>query len=129
MIVREPAVGGLGVVASYLFSSYDLDLSITQARTVATSVLILVGLYLILVLEASGRTRSVAVSTLCASLLAAYGVVLAVPFGRDFFELALPGPAGWLIVVAGAALAVLGLRLVSDRFVPGGEAGRSGTAA
>jgi magnesium-transporting ATPase (P-type) len=118
---------GLGVVASYLFSSYALDLNLTQARTVATSVLILVGLYLILVLEASGRTRSFAVSTLCASLLAAYAVVLAVPFGRDFFELALPGPAGWLTAVAGATLAVLGLRLVGDRFVPGGEAGGSGT--
>ena len=118
---------GLGVVASYLFSSYVLDLSLTQARTVATSVLILVGLYLILVLEASGGKRSVAVSALCVSLLAAYGVVLALPFGREFFELALPGLEGWLAALSGAALAVLGLRLVGDRFVPGGEAEGSGT--
>ena len=118
---------GLGVVASYLFSSYVLDLSLTQARTVATSVLILVGLYLILVLEASGGKRSVAVSALCVSLLAAYGVVLALPFGREFFELALPGLEGWLAALSGAALAVLGLRLVGDRFAPGGEAEGSGT--
>ena len=118
---------GLGVVASYLFSSYALDLSLTQARTVATSVLILVGLYLILVLEASGGKRSVAVSALCVSLLAAYGVVLALPFGREFFELALPGLEGWLTALSGAALAVLGLRLVGGRFVPGGEAEGSGT--
>ena len=119
--VPAGTAAGLGVLSSYLFAFYVLDLGLVQARTVAVTVLILVGLYLILVLEASGRTRSAAVSILCFALLAAYAVVLAVPFGRDFFELALPGPEGWLTAVGGAGLAVLGLWLTDERFAPGGE--------
>jgi hypothetical protein len=88
---------------------------------VAVSVLILVGLYLILILEAAGRKRSAAVTKLCLALLGAYGVVLAFPFTREFFELALPGVAGWLTALGGASLAVLGLWLSDERFAPGGE--------
>jgi P-type E1-E2 ATPase len=112
---------GLGVLSSYLFSFYVLDLGLVEARTVAVSVLILVGLYLILVLEAAGRRRSAAVTTLCLALLGAYGVALALPFTREFFELALPGVTGWLTVLGGAGLAVLGLWLTDERFSPGGE--------
>ena len=119
--VPAGTAAGLGVLSSYLFSFYVLDLGLVEARTVAVSVLILVGLYLILVLEAAGRTRSAAVSMLCLALLGAYAVVLALPFTRDFFELALPGPVGWLTVVGGAGLAVLGLWLTDERFAPGGE--------
>jgi cation-transporting P-type ATPase E len=119
--VPAGTAAGLGVLSSYLFSFYVLDLGLVEARTVAVSVLILVGLYLILVLEAAGRARSAAVSVLCLALLGAYALVLAVPFGRDFFELALPGPEGWLTVLGGAGLAVLGLWLTDERFAPGGE--------
>ena len=56
------------------------DLTSSEARTVATTVLVLVGLYLIVVLEASSPLRGAAVTTLCATLLGAlYAVVLAVP--------------------------------------------------
>lgn len=44
-------LAGLGVVASYLFALHDLDFSVAQARTIATSVLVVVGLYLVLVLR------------------------------------------------------------------------------
>jgi magnesium-transporting ATPase (P-type) len=119
--VPAGTAAGLGVLSGYLFSFYVLDLGLAEARTVAVSVLILVGLYLILVLEAAGRKRSAAVSGLCLALLGAYGLVLALPFARDFFALALPGPAGWLTVLGGAGLAALGLWLTDERFAPGGD--------
>ena len=79
---RVPAgtAAGLGVLSSYLFALNVLDLPLESARTVATTVLVLVGLYLILVLEASGRMRGAAVSLLCLALLGGYALVLVVPF-------------------------------------------------
>jgi len=45
--------------------------------------------------------------------------VLIVPFGRRFYELAIPHPLAWLAAAAGAALAIGALILTDDRFVPG----------
>jgi magnesium-transporting ATPase (P-type) len=120
--VPAGTAAGLGVLFSYLFSFYVLDVGLVEARTVATAVLVLVGLYLILVLEASGRARSAAVATLCLVLLGAFALVLAVPFGREFFQLEVPGVGGWLTVAGGAGLAIAGLWLTDERFTPGGEA-------
>ncbi len=110
---------GLGVVSSYLFALNVINLSLTSARTVATTALIAVGLYLVLALEAAGRRRSAWVGALCAVLAALYGLVLAFPSSRDFFALATPSPAILATAAAGAALAVLGLWLTDERFVPG----------
>ncbi|HUK45293.1 MAG TPA: HAD-IC family P-type ATPase [Gaiellaceae bacterium] len=109
---------GLAVVSSYLFALNVLGLRLEMARTVAVTALILVGLYLILALEAVGWRRGTAVSALCAGLLGAYVGVLVVPWTREFFTLAAPGL--WLIVaVVGAAFAIAGLAATDDRFVPG----------
>ena len=81
--------------------------------------LVVVGLYLILALEVTGRGRGAAVSSLCAVLFAAYVVALIVPFTRDFFSLAAPGPSILGPALAGSVLAVLWLAAVDDRFVPG----------
>jgi hypothetical protein len=84
------------------------------------TVLVLVGLYLILALEGAeaGRVRATAISTLCAALLAAYIVLLLIPFTRHFFSLASLAPAVLLPAFAGAALAAAGLSAVDDRFIP-----------
>jgi cation-transporting ATPase E len=110
---------GLGVLSSYLFAFNVLDVNLVEARTVAVTVLVLVGLYLILALEVVGRVRGAAVSTLCLLLLIGYVLVLLVPFARDFFSLALPGPAILGPALAGAALAIGGLAVLDDRFIPG----------
>jgi cation-transporting ATPase E len=110
---------GLGVVSSYLVALNVLSLRLDVARTVAVTVLVLVGLFLILALEAAGRRRGVAVSALCLALLASYAAILLVPATRHFFALALPGPAVILTALAGAALAAGGLAVIDDRFVPG----------
>ncbi len=110
---------GLGVLSSYLFALNVLGLRLEIARTVAVTVLVLVGLFLILALEAVGRRRSAAVSVLGLALLASYAAVLIVPFTRHFFALARPGPSVVLTAVCGALIAVAGLAIVDDRFVPG----------
>jgi P-type E1-E2 ATPase len=110
---------GLGVVSSYLFALNVLDLGLPVSRTVAVTVLVLVGLYLILALEALGATRSAAITTLCVALLAAYVAVLVFPGTRSFFALALPGIEGVLVSIAGAAVAIAGLAAIDDRFIPG----------
>ena len=115
---------GLGVLSSYLFALNVLDLRLVEARTVAVTVLVLVGLYLILALELRGRLRGAAVSLLCAALLAAYVVALLVPFTRTFFSLAVPTP--WIVApaLAGAVVAFAGLAVLDDQFIPGRRGGR-----
>jgi P-type E1-E2 ATPase len=120
--VPAGTAAGLGVLSGYLFALNVLDLRLEASRTVAVTVLVLVGLYLILALEAIGKTRSAAVSGLCLSLLGAYVLVLLVPVTRHFFQLALPGPAVVLVSAAGAAIAIAGLVVTDDRFVPGRRA-------
>ena len=110
---------GLGVLSSYVFALNVLDLRLVQARTVAVTVLVLVGLYLILALELTGRLRGAAVSLLCAALFAAYIVSLLLPFTREFFSLALPTPAVVAPALAGALVAFAGLAVLDDQFIPG----------
>jgi cation-transporting P-type ATPase E len=109
---------GLGVLSSYFFALNVLDLHVREARTVATTTLVLVGLYLILALEAEGRRRGSAVGLLVGLLLAGYAAVLLVAFARDFFLLAPISPATVVPALAGALLAALGLAALDPRFAP-----------
>ena len=109
---------GLGVLAAYRFALDVAGVPLEEARTVATSVLVLVGLYLVLALEASGRRRAIAVGALCAALLVIYVAVLAFDGTREFFELVVPGFWGWVAIPFGAGLAIAGLMLTDERFVP-----------
>jgi cation-transporting P-type ATPase E len=117
--VPAGTAAGLGVLASFVFARNVARLPLTEARTIATSVLVLVGLYLVLALEATSRRRAAGVGTLAVSMLVLYGLVLAAPFSRHFFALDVPGVGGVVVVLLGAALAVAGLWLTDDRFVPG----------
>jgi len=109
---------GLGVLSSYLFALNVLDLSVLEARTVATTTLVLVGLYLILALEAAGRLRGTVITLLTLALCAGYAAVLVAPFARHFFALGAPTPASVLPALAGASIAVLGLAALDASFVP-----------
>ncbi|MDQ2894918.1 MAG: cation-translocating P-type ATPase, partial [Actinomycetota bacterium] len=67
--VPAGALLGAGLVAGYLFARHDLDLSVADARTVAVTILIAGGLYLVMALEAQGsRRRSTLVAGMCAAL-------------------------------------------------------------
>jgi magnesium-transporting ATPase (P-type) len=113
---------GLGVLSSYFFALNVINLSVVEAQTVAVTVLVTVGLYLIIVLEASGRRRGAAVLLLCLVLYALYWLALALPGTRDFFELAVPSAAIILSSIGGVALSILGLFFTGERFIPGAAA-------
>jgi magnesium-transporting ATPase (P-type) len=110
---------GLGVVASYLTALQVVNLPLVEARTVATTVMLFVSLYLIVALEAAGRRRGTAVLVLCLALAAIYVAVLLVPFSRSFFALAEPSLAIGLIAAGGCLISIGGLVLSSDDFIPG----------
>jgi cation-transporting P-type ATPase E len=112
--VPAGTAAGLGVLSSYLFAHNVIDLPLVEARTVATTVLVVVGLYLVLALEAP----RVEVTALCLALFALYLVVLVLPM-REFFELAPPNAAILLSAAGGVGLAIGGLWLTGERFVPG----------
>jgi cation-transporting P-type ATPase E len=117
--VPAGAAVGFGVLSSYLAALEVFDLELVEARTVATTVMVVVGWYLIIALEGSGRVRGAAVVTLCLVLAAAYVAVLLVPFARDFFALARPSLGILLIAAGGCFVAIGGLVLSSDAFIPG----------
>jgi magnesium-transporting ATPase (P-type) len=110
---------GLGVVASYLFSLNVADLPLRDSRTVAATVLLVVGLYLVLALEASAGRRGVAVTILCVLMGSLYVLVLVVPWARGFFALSHPTIEIAGITLVGSAIAIAGLAVTDDRFVPG----------
>jgi hypothetical protein len=106
------------VTATYLVSLNVFDLGLLQSRTAATSTLVVVGLYLVLALEATSTMRARLVGILCGSLLAAYMALLVLPSTRRFFELAVPNPPAIVLVLVGAGIAIGFLWLTDDRFVP-----------
>ena len=108
----------------YLFALNVVELRLVDARTVATSVLVLVGLYFVFVLEASDRVRTFAVGVLCLTLLVLYVLVLVFDGTRTFFDLHFPGFWSLVAVLGGTGLAIAGLVLTDDRFVPEGLRGR-----
>ncbi len=110
---------GLGVLSSYLFVHEVLAHSLKESRTVAATVLLIVGLYLILALESTTARRGAWVGALCAALGGVYAAVLILPFGRHFYALEVPGLLSWLAIICGSALAICGLVLTDNRFIPG----------
>jgi cation-transporting P-type ATPase E len=115
--VPAGTAAGLGVLSSYLFALDVVGRPLVEARTVATTTLVLAGLYLLYVLEGRGRlTRRISVLGLCLAMLALYVLVLITPAGRSFFDLALgptlPASLGGVVFAAGL------LWLTDERFVP-----------
>jgi P-type E1-E2 ATPase len=106
----------LGVISSYLFALEVINLPLVEAQTVSVTVLVLVGLYLVVALEAAERRRTTAVSFLCAALLIVYLLMLVMGWSQDFFALAAPNATIVLCSIGGAALAIGGLWLTDDRF-------------
>ncbi len=109
---------GLGVLSSYTFVLQVLNRPLPESRTVAATVLLIVGLYLIVALESTSTRRTAWVSALCAALGGLYALVLIVPFARHFYALAVPNAPAWLAIVVGSVIAIGGLIGTDDRFIP-----------
>ena len=109
---------GLGVTTTYLIAVNVFDLGLLQSRTAATTTLIVIGLYLVLALEATSTRRARLVGGLCGALFLVYLLVLALPGTREFFELAVPNPASVVLILVGSGIAIGFLWLTDDRFVP-----------
>jgi len=116
--VPAGTAAALGVLSSYLVALNVLELRLVEARTVATTVLILVGLYLLVVLEATGARRREAMLVLCIGLAAVYAAVLALPATRSFFALTVLRPEAVADALIGTAIAIAGLALTDERFLP-----------
>jgi cation-transporting P-type ATPase E len=116
--VPTGVAAGFGVLSAFLLARNVFELSLVSARTAATTVLVIVGLYLVLVLEATSARRLSRVAGLCGAMLVLYVLVLALPSVRDFFMLVVPGFRIVLATAIGTTLAIGFLWTASDRFWP-----------
>jgi len=106
--VPAGVVVGTGVLAGYMFALHDLDLAVPDARTVAVTILVVCGLYLVIALEAEGSVRrSTLVAGMCAVLAGAYVVALLLGATRGFFALTIPD-IGMILTAAVASAASIG---------------------
>ena len=103
-------VMAVAVVLAYLTDRELRGRSEVDARTVAVTVMVAVGLYVLLVLDRermrTSRSYAVTVAVLVGVLALGYLAVLASPAARDFFALSMPGFVDWLVVAGAVALAV-----------------------
>ncbi len=117
--VPAGVAAGLGVVAGFLIALNVLETSLTEARTVAVTTLILIGLYFVLILEGQGATarRLRWVSLLCGSCWWPTPWPSAGPrrasSSRSTGPTRSPSPPRCC-----AALAIGGLWITDDRFAP-----------
>lgn len=117
--VPAGVAAGQGVLVAYLASRNVFDAPLEHSRTVACIVLVLVGLYLVVVLEATGGFRSVWVGGLVTALLGAFVAVLVLPGPRAFFALEVPTAGDLACVLLGTVVAIAFLLLIDERFQPG----------
>jgi magnesium-transporting ATPase (P-type) len=98
------------VMLAYLTDRELRGRSEVDARTVAVTVMVAVGLVVLLVLDRermqTSRSYAITVTVLVGALALAYLAVLASPAARDFFALSQLGFVDWLVVAAAVTLAV-----------------------
>jgi len=116
--VPAGVAAGLGVVASFLLCLNVLETSLEDARSAAVGALILIGLYLVVILEGSSPSRTRWVSLMALALLGLYLAVLASSGLRDFFAIEPPDAGSVFAALVGAGLAGVGLSATDQRFVP-----------
>ena len=106
---------GVGIVAGYLIARYGFDLTLPQARTVATGIVVVCGLAMVMRLEDEPGRRRVLIAALCGVMALIFLVALFVPFLRNFYELR-PLNGDMLVAWAiGAALGVVAMLVVTRR--------------
>jgi magnesium-transporting ATPase (P-type) len=103
---------GVGIIAGYLLARYGFDLGLKRSRTVATGIVVVCGLAVVMRLETEPGRRRLAIAGLCALMALLFAAAFAIPFLRDFYELATPdgqAVAAWAIGTALGVGAMLGV--------------------
>jgi magnesium-transporting ATPase (P-type) len=119
---------GVGVVASYLFALHNLGYRVPEARVIATTVLVIAGLYLVYEIEGGSLRRRTAVGTMCFALIGLYVAAILLPATRHFFKLEIPTLGMTLTALVGAAVAIGALYLSGFPTHDGDGRARSGRA-
>lgn len=111
---------GLGVVSAFLIAKNVLGTDLTEARTVATMALVMIGLYLVLLLEGSAASprRTNWTLALVGVLMLLFVVVLTLASWRAFFDLRITSVLSVVAAVSGTLLAVAGMWATDARFAP-----------
>ncbi len=108
-------IAGSATFIAYETARRSLELPIEEARTLAT--ITLLGIGLAILLSASRPLKPWKV-LLAVSMAASYGLILAIGWTRNFFELFLFDADGWAVVAT--AVAIAGVAIYNlPRFVPG----------
>jgi len=100
---------GIGIAVGYFLARYFFDLDLGLSRTVATGIVVVCGLAVVLRLEGRSGRRSLAVGGLCLAMALLFGLALAVPFLRDFYELSKPTGDGVVAWAVGSLLGIGGM--------------------
>lgn len=118
-VLRFAVPGGIAAAAAtmagYLFSKFDSGLDLKQQQTVAT--IILTGVAVLMLGLVARPVRAWKLGLLC-TVIGFEALVLITPFGRDYFDLALPDKpmlALCAMLIGGAAVLVIPLRLAFDK--------------
>ena len=116
------------VAAAATFALYEVvrrldGISLDEARTSATMTLLGVGLVILLLISRPLRPWKVG---LAASMAASYGVAMAWPMLREFFQLDVPSLAAWLWVGGATVVGGTGAWLAVELRERLGEARRAG---
>ncbi len=112
--VPAGAVAGTITFANYELARRHTGISLDEARSLATLTLLGIGLAVLAVASRPVRAWKIG---LVAAMAAGYGVIMAVPFARHFFELDLFGGIAWLYVAVSVAVASVLIAAV-PRLVP-----------
>jgi magnesium-transporting ATPase (P-type) len=107
---------GIGILSAFLLARHAFGASLEEARTVTAATVVAAGLAIVMALEGEPGRRRVAVAGLCALMALGFVLVVALPGGRHFFDLATPTggmTAAWAIGTAVVlVLLIAALRLV-----------------
>ncbi len=103
-------VSAIGVLAAYGITRSLPGHTIADARSTALMVLILIGFYLILLLEdeavEQSNVRAWGVGVLMAALVAGVIVAYEIPFVADFFAISPPDFTEWLVILGSVIIAI-----------------------
>ncbi|MEM9202088.1 MAG: hypothetical protein AAGC53_10525, partial [Actinomycetota bacterium] len=94
---------------------------LAEARTAATVTLLAIGLTILVLVSRPLKPWKLGLAAGMASL---YGLVMLIPFGRDYFELDLPSGHAWAGVAAASVVGSIGVWVTSHFFGPE-DAGRA----